>query len=109
VFGEEAVVGKPIGDDLREGKPTPLLAITTERASAAQAPLLARVGAVDLTESEVVALQELIVSTGALAELEAEIKQLTEDAVVAIEKACITTEARDALIELAHYVAWRDK
>ena len=27
VFGDEARTGKPVGDDLREGKPTPLLAI----------------------------------------------------------------------------------
>ena len=26
VFGDEALTGKPVGDDLREGKPTPLLA-----------------------------------------------------------------------------------
>ena len=25
-FGDEAVTGKPVGGDLREGKPTPLLA-----------------------------------------------------------------------------------
>ena len=31
-FGEETVTGKPVGDDLREGKPTPLLAVATARA-----------------------------------------------------------------------------
>ena len=35
-LGEAAVTGKPVGDDLREGKPTPLLAIATANASAAQ-------------------------------------------------------------------------
>ena len=41
-FGEEAATGKPVGDDLREGKPTPLLAVATENADAAQAAVLAR-------------------------------------------------------------------
>ena len=30
VFGDEAATGKPVGDDLREGKPTVLLALATE-------------------------------------------------------------------------------
>src|SRR5215207_7014987 len=43
-FGDERLTGKPVGDDLREGKPTPLLAIATARASARQREVLARVG-----------------------------------------------------------------
>ena len=30
-FGDELATGKPVGDDLREGKPTPLLAAAVER------------------------------------------------------------------------------
>ena len=33
-FGETALTGKPVGDDLREGKPTPLMAMATARADA---------------------------------------------------------------------------
>ena len=36
-FGDERVTGKPVGDDLREGKPTPLLALATQRADATSA------------------------------------------------------------------------
>src|SRR4051812_19213523 len=33
VFGDEVITGKPVGDDLREGKPTPMLALAHERAA----------------------------------------------------------------------------
>ena len=50
VFGDEALTGKPVGEDLREGKPTPLLAATVARCSeAAGLTLLDRVGSPDLT------------------------------------------------------------
>ena len=43
VFGDEVTnsTGKPIGDDIREGKPTPLLAMAYERASSSNAMILA--------------------------------------------------------------------
>ena len=44
-FGEEQLTGKPVGGDLREGKPTPLLARAVRRANAEQLAVLAEVGA----------------------------------------------------------------
>jgi geranylgeranyl diphosphate synthase type I len=108
-FGDTARTGKPVGDDLREGKPTPLLAIATARASAADDALLARIGAPDLRADEVRALQRLLVETGALAEVEATIDTLTNDAIAAIERAPVTPDARAALVDLAAYVAWRER
>ncbi len=108
-FGESALTGKPVGDDLREGKPTPMLAIAASRAGKQHAELLHRVGAPDLDEDEVAALQAVIVDTGAQAEAEAAITALTEQAVRAIAEAPVTTPARDELIELAYYVAWRQR
>lgn len=108
-FGDSEITGKPVGDDLREGKPTPMLALAVARASGADARLLERVGAPDLTGHEVVALQEVLVHTGALAELEESIEALAEEAISAIEVAPVTPAARVALVELAQYVAWRDR
>ena len=43
-FGDEAVTGKPVGGDLREGKPTPLLARAVHAATPAQRAVLDEVG-----------------------------------------------------------------
>jgi len=107
-FGDSARTGKPVGDDLREGKPTPLLAIATARAAGTDAELLARVGASDLGEDEVAALQQLLVSTGAVDEIERSITSLTTDALAAIDTGDLAGDAHAALVALAHYVADRE-
>ncbi|MGD9999550.1 MAG: polyprenyl synthetase family protein, partial [Ilumatobacteraceae bacterium] len=106
-FGDPTVTGKPVGGDLREGKPTPLLARAVEAASAAQRAVLDAVGRPGLTDDEVAAMQDVIVETGALADLEATIERLTAEAIEAIERAPITRAARDELIALARFVSWR--
>jgi geranylgeranyl pyrophosphate synthase len=49
------------------------------------------------------------VATGALAEVESQIDELAEEALRALDGADITDDARKALEELAHYVAWREQ
>lgn len=107
-FGEGTVIGKPVGDDLREGKPTPLLAAASGAADAGQRDVLARIGEPDLTDDEVSAIQATLRDTGALDEIEALIAQLSASAIAAIQEADITEEARAALVDLAHFVAWRE-
>jgi geranylgeranyl diphosphate synthase, type I len=107
-FGEDTVIGKPVGDDLREGKPTPLLAAASRAAGPAQQQVLGRIGDPDLADDEIGAIQEVLRDTGALAEVEARIEALTEGAIAAMEVADVTPEARAALIDLARFVAWRD-
>ena len=43
-FGDSDITGKPVGDDLREGKATPLVALAAERAEPADAPCRAGPG-----------------------------------------------------------------
>lgn len=107
-FGEEAATGKPVGDDLREGKPTPLLAVATAKADATQAGVLSDVGRVDLDEGGVSRIQEVLIQTGALRAIEESIDALTSDAIAAIKVADVTDEARGALVDLAQFVAWRE-
>jgi geranylgeranyl diphosphate synthase type I len=107
-FGDSERTGKPVGDDLREGKPTPLLAIATHRATGADAALLTRVGSPDLGDDEVIGLQQVLVATGAVEQIERSIDDLTRAAVVAIESLPLAAEAGAALVALAHYVADRE-
>ena len=108
-FGEVGLTGKPVGDDLREGKPTSLMAIATDRADAAHRKVLALVGRPDLTDGQVEAIQSVLVETGALGEIELTIDALASDALASLDAIDITDDARKALTELAHYVAWRDQ
>ena len=106
-FGDTAITGKPVGDDLREGKPTPLMAIATARANAAQLKELQLVGNQDLMPEQIARVQEVIRETGALDELEIVITRLTDEAIAAIQNVPFAKSVRDELITLAEYVSWR--
>ena len=106
-FGDPAITGKPVGGDLREGKPTPLLARAVAMAAPAQRSVLGEVGRPGLSDDDVARIQQTIVDTGALASMEATIDALTDDALTAIATAPIVAEARDQLVALAHYVSAR--
>jgi geranylgeranyl diphosphate synthase type I len=108
-FGDESLTGKPVGDDLREGKPTPLLAIASDRATRDQLAVLALVGSWDISPADVASIQAVLVETGAVTEIETTIDRLTTAAIAAIGTADITEEAQSVLVELAEYVAWRDR
>jgi geranylgeranyl diphosphate synthase type I len=108
-FGDEALTGKPVGQDLREGKPTPLLAAAVVRATSdADIKVLDLVGTEDLSPAEVAGIQQVIVDTGALDEIEARITTLTAEAVASLAGSPLTVPAQEALTELARYVASRD-
>ena len=106
-FGDTAITGKPVGDDLREGKPTPLMAIATARANAAQLKELQLVGNQDLTPAQIARVQEVIRETGALDELEVVITRLTDEAIAAVQTVPFAQSVRDEMITLAEYVSWR--
>ncbi|MFB4307843.1 polyprenyl synthetase family protein [Actinomadura sp. GTD37] len=102
VFGDPAATGKPAGDDLREGKRTVLIALTLERASAAQAAAVQRrLGDPALDRPGVDELRTIIEETGGLAACEAMIDRYQREAEKILGSAPIAAEARDALAELA--------
>jgi geranylgeranyl diphosphate synthase type I len=111
VFGEQAVTGKPVGDDLREGKPTPLLALASARVraegQAGAAAVLARVGDPGLGPADIDEIRAVLEATGARAEVEARVEALVAEATDALQRAPLTSPAQTALGELARYVAAR--
>ena len=109
VFGDAAVTGKPVGDDLREGKLTPLVALAASRARGAAARTLQELGRPDLDDAEIAGLQAVLVDTGAVDEVEHSIERLVDEALDALAVAPIRPEARVALEELGTFVAWRDR
>ncbi len=102
VFGDPAETGKPVSDDVREGKRTVLVALARERASAAQAAMLDRyLGDPLLSESAAAEIRAVIAGTGALAECELMIDKNVREALSAVADAPITAQSRAALGELA--------
>jgi geranylgeranyl diphosphate synthase type I len=102
VFGDPVKTGKPVNDDLREGKRTVLLAVTSERASPAQARVLdTAVGDPRLSATAADEVRAVITSTGALAECELMIDRNVKEALSVLEAAPIAPDSRTALAELA--------
>ncbi len=106
-FGDTEVTGKPVGDDLREGKPTPLLATARRLASDSEARVLARAGDLAMTESELTELQDVVRATGAVDVIETEIAQLTDEAMRAVDAMTLAGGAAEAFRALATFVAYR--
>jgi geranylgeranyl diphosphate synthase type I len=119
VFGDPAITGKPVGDDLREGKPTLLASLAWARveeaarvaeAAESQARFFqARFGATDLTEGEIARLRALIEDSGARRDVEAKIDELADSAERALGSLPVTATAREALRQLAAFATGRDR
>jgi geranylgeranyl diphosphate synthase type I len=94
VYGDPVVTGKPIGDDLRTGKPTALLMLAHRLATPAQRA--------ELGDAQPVARRaEVIAETGAVAHLESLIRQRVDEGVEALAGAPIHDESHAALTDLA--------
>ena len=102
VFGDPGRTGKPIGDDLREGKRTMLVALAMDAAEPEQAGLLrAGLGNRGLDDAGAAALCDVIVATGALDRVEARIAERTARARAALDTPAISDDTRDVLDGLA--------
>jgi geranylgeranyl diphosphate synthase type I len=102
VFGDPVRTGKPAGDDLREGKRTYLIAAAMQAAEGrAAAQLRAGLGNRRLDQHGVDDLREIITGTGALARTERRIAELTDAALVALDRVPLENGATAALTGLA--------
>jgi len=109
VFGDPEVTGKPVGDDLREGKRTVLIALTMSALdSHSRDELNAVLGNESASDDAIAWAQNLCESTGARAQVEARIEAEFSRALEALDKCTIDADARATLVELAHRVVRRD-
>jgi geranylgeranyl diphosphate synthase, type I len=108
IFGDPARTGKPVSDDLREGKRTVLLAIARQRADAEQALMLDQsVGDPQLTDARAAEIKAVIAATGAYARCEAMIAAKVGEALEALEAAPIDAVTKTALAFLAIATTYR--
>ncbi|MGZ4503160.1 MAG: polyprenyl synthetase family protein [Nocardioidaceae bacterium] len=107
VFGDPEVTGKPAGDDLTEGKRTVLVALALGAAEPADAERLDRMLGTELSAGEVADLRRVIHDSGAHAEVERRISELTSRSLAALELAPVTEPARAVLHDLAEAATQR--
>ncbi|MGH1490287.1 MAG: polyprenyl synthetase family protein [Acidimicrobiales bacterium] len=108
VLGDENRLGKPVGDDLREGKPTELVAYAVANADPSQREKLLEIGRADLSADEVAELVDVLKDTGAVDQNESEIARLVAEATKVLAEIPFTDESKQALQALADYVAIRN-
>jgi geranylgeranyl diphosphate synthase type I len=109
VVGDPACTGKPVGSDLRDGKPTLLLAFAVRLADGRGRRRLARVGAADLDDREIAGIRAVIEASGAVAAVEREIDDLVTEAAIALDRCDLRPPAGDALRRLCALAAWRPR
>jgi geranylgeranyl diphosphate synthase, type I len=112
-FGDPAVTGKPVGDDLVQGKATVLLQLARARATAhqrAELDILQRYCASpagNATPAAAQRLADLVRASGAADAVQQMIADRLQDSSETLGMASLPSDARIALDRLAQAVAWR--
>ncbi len=108
VFGDPDATGKPVLDDVREGKRTLLVALAEEAADGPQrAVLRRRLGDPTLDERGLAEVREVLTATGALHGVEARIDALVGEARSVLGAMPVDRASRAALGGLTAACAWR--
>jgi geranylgeranyl pyrophosphate synthase len=107
IWGDPVTTGKPVGDDLRRGKPTVLLSLAADRLNGAAAAALRRAGSASMTAQDVSVLQEAMLTVGVQHEMEALIAQHVEDACRCLAEGPLHPAGVAGLIDLTKRLAWR--
>ncbi|MEA5364168.1 polyprenyl synthetase family protein [Amycolatopsis sp., V23-08] len=101
-FGDPAVTGKPVGDDLRERKATTVVVLAAELADRGQRAELAGLLDLDVVDTAAVERwQRLITATGARDQLEKLIDERVHHALEVTDLADLPHQPADALTTLA--------
>jgi len=108
VFGDAEITGKPIGDDLREGKQTMLIARAREIGTNEQIMLIdSALGNQSLSELEVKKVQDALIESGVHDDIEKRIASQLNTALNAIST--FSDDVKNALTELALMATKREK
>lgn len=108
VFGDPDLTGKPIVDDIREGKRTLLVTTAAERATPAQRAVLDRhLGDPDLTDDGLLAVCDVLRDTGAADDVEQRIAHLTAEALDVVDGLGVDHETTAGLRDLVERCSWR--
>jgi geranylgeranyl diphosphate synthase, type I len=101
VFGDPVLTGKPVNDDIREGKRTLLMAEAESRVDPAQRELLVHcLGNPTVDDAELDALRSVLIATGADQAIEARIGELTAEAMQIVESLPVDALTRAAVAGL---------
>ncbi|ROR92251.1 polyprenyl synthetase family protein [Nocardioides aurantiacus] len=109
VWGSPEATGKPVGDDLRLGKSTVLLALAEQRLGGTGAAALRRVRRQTHDEADVVTLAEAMVADGVRDEVEEMVEQRVDRSLAALDHHRLSDEGVAGLAEVARRVAWRQR
>lgn len=104
-FPEKAELGKPTGNDLREGKVTlPLLSVLLRDDAPLHNEMLALVAREQLTAEEIDRLMKYAVDNGGIDYAHTKMRTLADEATEALQAAFAPSDARKALIDLQEFI-----
>jgi len=107
LFGDPLETGKPVGNDVREGKKTLLLQKAYEKANQKDKEFLEDVCGRELSQDELTRVQELVKSTGSLAYSQELAKKSIGKGVACLSDLPESAE-KSVLIDLANFVIKRN-
>ena len=109
VVGDPKVTGKPVGNDIRNGKKTILVLSALERMDGdSRRRFLEIFGNVDCDENDIQEAINLIVETGVIDDSREFMKRLYNESINAL-RALPDSNARDYLMEIAKFIIYRRK
>lgn len=110
MFGNKKILGKPIGDDLKEGKNTLLYTQALKRGNSYQRKkLMSLLGKRDVTVREVEEARKIIKETGSLKYSQELAKKLVEEGKTAVPKITKNKNLQEVFNSLADFVIEREK
>jgi len=108
VFGDPGVTGRPALADLRAGRPTVLMALARQHATAAQREVISVLhGDPELDEERAARLRDVVVETGAAARVERLISIRADRALGALRASSVDRAAKAPLAELVSHATCR--